>query len=106
MLDLFKSRKNKLNPSQQEALNETAFLLQQMMNKIDLRFNELSSQIRDVELGLKEMEVRLLTKDLKDKQQYGLLHYKLHEKEHKNLQEEIEGVEVELSTKKRPTREQ
>lgn len=106
MLDLFKSRKTRLSPSQQEALNETAQLLQDMMNKIDLRFNELSGQIREVELGLKEMEVRLLTKDLKDKQQYGLLHYKLHERENAKLKEEISGVEVELSRKKRTLQDQ
>ena len=76
-----------------------------MMARIDLRFNELSSQVRDMKLGLQEMETRLLTKDLKDKQQYGLLHYKLHERENKKLQDEIEGLAEQLQ-RKRPSKEQ
>lgn len=104
MLNLFKSKKP-LNPSEERDRSETVELLETMMARMDLRFNELSSQVQDLKLGLQEMEVRLLTKDLKDKQQYGILHYKLHEREHKNLKEEIEGVEAQLRLKA-PRKEQ
>lgn len=104
MLNLFKAKKP-LTANEELKKHETAELLEVMMARIDLRFNELSSQVRDLKLGLQEMETRLLTKDLKDKQQYGLLHYKLHERENKKLQEEIEGLEVQLQ-RKRPSKEQ
>lgn len=104
MLKLFKAKK-KLTASEEQSRHETAELLEVMMARIDLRFNELSSQVRDMKLGLQEMETRLLTKDLKDKQQYGLLHYKLHERENKKLQDEIEGLAEQLQ-RKRPSKEQ
>lgn len=104
MLSFFKSKKSRSNDETQ-AKDKTIDVLNLMMAKIDLRFNEMSSQIQDLKLGLQEMEVRLLTKDLKDKQQYGLLHYKLHERENPRLQEEIEGVKAQLQ-RKRPTKEQ
>lgn len=103
MLDFFRSKNN--NSSSKEA-QETRDLLAEMLNKIDLRFNELSAQVREVELSVKELEVKLLTKDLKDKQQMGALHYKLHERANPKNDAAIEGVELELSLKKRLAREQ
>jgi DNA-binding HxlR family transcriptional regulator len=47
-------------------------LFKELELKMDCRFTELKSQIN-------ELEIKLMTKDLKDKQQYGLLHYKIHE---------------------------
>jgi hypothetical protein len=58
--------------------------------KIECRFNELKSQIN-------ELEIKLMTKDLKDKQQYGLLHYKLHEM--KETKEE-DGSNLDIKNKK------
>jgi hypothetical protein len=106
MLDLFKTKKTKLNQSQVEMLDQTRLILEEMVNRMDLRFNELTAQVREVELSVKELEVKLLTKDLKDKQQMGAFHYKLHERAHPKIKEEIEGIQVELSAKKRPTRDQ
>lgn len=106
MLDLFRTKNNKLSQTQELERNQTHDLLQEMLQRIDLRFNELSAQVREVELSVKELEVKLLTKDLKDKQQMGAIHYKLHERTNPRLDSEIEGVEVELSTKKRLIRDQ
>ncbi len=106
MLDLFRSRKTPLSTSQQEQLKQIETILGDMLGKIDLRFNELSAQIREVELGLEQLEVKLLTKDLRDKQQLGAIHYKLHERTNAKLEGEISGVEVELSSKKRPRPDQ
>jgi DNA-binding HxlR family transcriptional regulator len=106
MLDLFRSKKSTLSSSQKEMLTQTHELLTEMLQKIDLRFNELSAQVREVELSVKELEMKLLTKDLKDKQQMGAIHYKLHERSNPRLEAEIEGIEVELSTKKRALRDQ
>jgi DNA-binding HxlR family transcriptional regulator len=67
---------------------------------MDLRFKELSAQVREVELGLAQMETKLLTKDLKDKQAYGLLHYKLHETKHTTLADEVNDLERKLGIRK------
>jgi hypothetical protein len=103
MLDFFRS---KTNSTTQKEAQETRDLLAEMLNKIDLRFNELSAQVREVQLSVSELEMKLLTKDLKDKQQMGALHYKLHERTNPKNDTAIEGVELELSLKKRLAREQ
>lgn len=80
--------------------DDVGTLIRDLHQKMDFRFNEISSQIRELELGLEQMETRLLTKDLKDKQAYGLLHYKLHEAKSPKIKEEIETLEKALSSKK------
>lgn len=95
MLSWFKKRSD----------NETVTLIRDLHQKMDFRFNELSSQIKELELGLAQMETRLLTKDLKDKQAYGLLHYKLHEAKSPKLTEEIETLEKALASHKFPVKD-
>jgi DNA-binding HxlR family transcriptional regulator len=85
--------------------SETLNLLRELHQKMDFRFSEISAQIKELELGLNQMETRLLTKDLKDKQAYGLLHYKLHEVKSNKLNEEIETLEKALSSKKLPLKD-
>lgn len=80
-------------------VSQTAAMINDLHHKIDLRFKELSAQVKEVELGLVQMETKLLTKDLKDKQAYGMLHYKLHEAKNPKLQDEIKDLEVQLSRK-------
>lgn len=80
-------------------VTQTAALINDLHHQIDLRFKELSAQVKEVELGLIQMETKLLTKDLKDKQAYGLLHYKLHEAKNPKIQDEIKELEVQLSRK-------
>lgn len=81
-------------------VSQTSALITDLQRQIDLRFKELSAQVKEVELGLQQMETKLLTKDLKDKQAYGLLHYKLHEAKNNKLNEEIKELEEALSSKK------
>jgi len=81
-------------------VTQTAALINDLHKRIDLRFKELSSQIRELELGLNQMETKLLTKDLKDKQAYGLLHYKLHETKNQKLDEEINELKKALNNVK------
>lgn len=81
-------------------VSQTSALINDLHQQIDLRFKELSAQVKEVELGLAQMETKLLTKDLKDKQAYGLLHYKLHEAKNNKLNDEIKELEVALSNKK------
>lgn len=81
-------------------VTQTAALINDLHHQMDLRFKELSSQVREIELGLAQMETKLLTKDLKDKQAYGLLHYKLHEAKNQKLSNEIEDLEKDLKAKK------
>jgi DNA-binding HxlR family transcriptional regulator len=73
-------------------VSQTSALINDLHRQMDLRFKELSAQVKEVELGLQQMETKLLTKDLKDKQAYGLLHYKLHEAKSKKLDDEIEEL--------------
>ncbi len=85
--------------------SETVTLIRDLHQKMDFRFNEMTAQLRELELGLQQMETRLLTKDLKDKQAYGLLHYKLHEAKSSKLTEEIETLEKALNAKKLPLKD-
>jgi hypothetical protein len=83
----FKTKKNE----------EIKDLFNQLTQHIDLKFQEVTAQIREVELAVEQMEVKLLTKDLKDKQAYGLLHYKLHETKNTKLDEEIKDLKSALT---------
>ncbi|HXH30018.1 MAG TPA: hypothetical protein VNJ01_04330 [Bacteriovoracaceae bacterium] len=87
-------------------VDQTSALFTQLQNKLDLRFNELSAQLREVEHGLAQMETKLLTKDLKDKQAYGLLHYKLHQAKSSKLSEEISDLETSLLAAKSNSKDQ
>lgn len=81
-------------------VTQTSALINDLHKQIDLRFKELSAQVKEIELGLQQMETKLLTKDLKDKQAYGLLHYKLHEAKNHKLNDEIKELEAALASKK------
>jgi hypothetical protein len=81
-------------------VSQTSALINDLHHQIDLRFKELSAQVKEVELGLSQLESKLLTKDLKDKQAYGLLHYKLHEAKNNKLDDEIIVLEEALHQKK------
>lgn len=81
-------------------VSQTSALINDLHRQMDFRFKELSAQIKEVELGLAQMETKLLTKDLKDKQAYGLLHYKLHEAKNTKLNDEIKELEQALNVKK------
>jgi hypothetical protein len=108
MFSRFFNRKNK-TPDEvivQAVVTQTAALIHHLNDQIDLRFKELSAQVKEIELGLAQMETKLLTKDLKDKQAYGLLHYKLHEAKNNKLQDEIQELESKLTTIKLGTKDQ
>ncbi len=108
MFSRFFNRKNK-TPDEvivQAVVTQTAALIHHLNDQIDLRFKELSAQVKEIELGLAQMETKLLTKDLKDKQAYGLLHYKLHEAKSNKLQDEIQELESKLTTVKLGTKDQ
>ena len=87
-------------------VNQTAALIGDLHQQMDLRFKELSAQVKEIELGLAQMETKLLTKDLKDKQAYGLLHYKLHETKSVKLQDEIQSLEEKLHSRKTNLKDQ
>ena len=87
-------------------VTQTSAMINDLHHQIDLRFKELSSQVKEIEIGLVQLETNLLTKDLKDKQAYGLLHYKLHEVKHQKLNEEIKELEAALVVQKLPNNDQ
>lgn len=102
MLDKLFGKKQKIQDDVivNAVVTQTAALISDLHHQMDLRFKELSAQVKEVELGLAQMETKLLTKDLKDKQAYGLLHYKLHEAKNGKLADEINELEVQLNQKK------
>ncbi|MGE3608983.1 MAG: hypothetical protein AB7I27_05305 [Bacteriovoracaceae bacterium] len=81
-------------------VTQTAALINDLHRQMELRFKEVSAQMHEIELSITQLETKLLTKDLKDKQAYGLLHYKLHESKNAKLEEEINDLENKLSHKK------
>ena len=101
MLERFFSKKQRPEDDAivKAVVTQTSALINDLYHQIDFRFKELSAQVKEVELGLAQMETKLLTKDLKDKQAYGLLHYKLHEAKNNKLSEEIQELETKLNIK-------
>ncbi len=87
-------------------VSQTSALISNLHQQMELRFKELSSQVKEVELGLAQLETKLMTKDLKDKQAYGLLHYKLHEAKNNKLSDEIHELEEALINRKGPVKDQ
>jgi hypothetical protein len=93
-------KKSKINEnSAQLIIDHVTSSIGSLNDQMDLRFKEVSAQIREIELGLAQLETKLLTKDLKDKQAYGLLHYKLHEVKNKKLDQEIQELEEKIIKK-------
>jgi DNA-binding HxlR family transcriptional regulator len=108
MLSRFFGKKKKIEDDVivNAVVTQTAAMINDLHHQIDLRFRELSAQVREVELGLAQMETKLLTKDLKDKQAYGLLHYKLHEAKNPKLQDDIQDLENQLNFRKAMLKDQ
>jgi hypothetical protein len=84
----------------QEVTKETGKMIHTVRLDIQHRFSELTAEVRDLRQGLKHLESQLLIKDLKDKQHYGQLHYKLHEVKSKEIEDEVLGLHSLLSEKK------
>ncbi len=75
--------KIKLNHSEtleKNLISEFRKVIDEFSQKIDLRFQETNAHLKEIELNIADLERKLLTKDLKDKQALGLLHYKIEEK--------------------------
>jgi len=110
MLNLFSKNKKKTQLPDDAIVNavvtQTAALINDLHRQMDFRFKELSAQVKEVELGLAQMEMKLLTKDLKDKQAYGLLHYKLHEAKNTKVDDEIKDLEEKLNFSNRLLKDQ
>jgi len=104
---LFGKKKKTQDDAIVEAIvGQTSALINNLHHQMDLRFKEVSAQIKEVELGLAQLETKLLTKDLKDKQAYGMLHYKLHEVKNHKLEDEIAALESNLQGKKASIKDQ
>ncbi len=106
MMKLFKKKKVHEDVIVKAVVDQTAALLTDLQKRMDFRFNELSAQVKELELEISQLETKLLTKDLKDKQAYGLLHYKLHEVKHDKLHEEIALLETALQDSKGKLKDQ
>lgn len=97
MLKRFFGHRNKdTHDISQTVLSGMRDIVADLKLQIDHRFHEVSGQIKNLEEQIIGLETKLLTKDLKDKQQYGLLHYKLHEAKNPKLDKEISELESKL----------
>lgn len=106
LLSLFKRKKLEDDVIVKAVVTQTAALIQDLHQQIDFRFKELSAQMKEVELSVQHLETKLLTKDLKDKQAYGLLHYKLHETKNPKLADEVSDLERKLNQRKAQLKDQ
>jgi len=106
IFNLFKKRKTPDEVIVNAVVSQTAALISDLNQRMEMRFREISSQIKEVELGLAQMETKLLTKDLKDKQAYGLLHYKLHEVKSPRIDDEVKSLEAQLAARKPTLKDQ
>jgi hypothetical protein len=98
MLNFFKKSK-----SQNEINKHTSEVVDHLYNRLDMRFREVEAQIKEIELGLQQLETKLLVKDINDKQNYGQLHYKLHEVKNKKIEEDVKDLQSELRKKLKET---
>lgn len=94
--NFFKAKKPEQDVIVTAVVSQTQALITHLHQQMDLRFKEMSAHMKEIELGLAQLETKLLTKDLKDKQAYGLLHYKLHESKSQKLQDEMNELEERL----------
>lgn len=58
-------------------VRDTKEILQDHKNELHLRFNELDQQFKLLFSKIDELEKRFETKEIKDRQNYGNLHYKI-----------------------------
>lgn len=106
LLNLFRKKKIEDEVVVKAVVTQTAALIHDLHRQMDFRFKELSAQVKEVALTVQQLETKLLTKDLKDKQAYGLLHYKLHEAKSPKLSDEIEDLERKLNQRKTQLKDQ
>lgn len=106
LLNLFRKKKIEDEIIVKAVVTQTAALIHDLHQQMDFRFKELSAQVKEVELSVQQLETKLLTKDLKDKQAYGLLHYKLHEAKNSKLTDEVSELERQLKQRKAVLKDQ
>jgi hypothetical protein len=94
MLNFFRKSK-----SQDQINKHTSDVVDHLYNRLDMRFREVEAQIKEIELGLQQLETKLLVKDINDKQNYGQLHYKLHEVKNKKIEDDVKDLQTELRKK-------
>lgn len=65
------------NSVSQAIIKDTKSILEDHKNELHMRFNELDGQFKILFQKINELEKRLETKEINDKQKYGELHYRL-----------------------------
>ena len=86
MLNWLKNIFKRQNPMERHAhemaqiiVDKTNERLTHFQVEVNHRFNEVQSQIRQLDTNIEIIDQKLSKKDFADKQQYGQLHYKLNE---------------------------
>ncbi len=62
-----------------ENTTEIIKYLEEFRLDVNNRIQELKSLVQENKHSINELDNKLFSKDLKDKQMYGMLHYKIHE---------------------------
>lgn len=80
MLSLWKKRRKEIAKEMaRDIFSETRELLEQHNLNVSNQISELKAELKEMNMALNSLERKLQIKDIKDRQQYGQLHYKLHE---------------------------
>ena len=77
MFGLFK--KDSKQDTTIELLKQMKSIMESLKLDQDHRFSEVKAHLSLLEQNIRDLEGRLLSKELKDRQQFGQIHYKLHE---------------------------
>lgn len=75
--------RNLFKKNAQEVSNELLPLFNELKLQQSETLNILRAEINELRSGILSLESKLFKKDLVDKQQFGQIHYKLHELPHK-----------------------
>ena len=77
-------------------VDETKKLLEDFQMEIQNRFKEVQAQLRIIDTNIELIERKMAIKELNDRQQYGQLHYKIHEVKDKKISQELETLKSKL----------
>jgi hypothetical protein len=97
MFKFFNQQKN-TNTSSKSQHSELVDLIQQLRLDLSQGINQIQAEINDIKTSLEILEKRFNFKELKDKQQWGHLQYKLQEVPKKS---EADMLAVKLNSNKK-----
>lgn len=71
----------------QVVIKDTEKVIEKFQTKMEFKLSEIDQNIEQLKLNIIDLERKLLSKEIKDKQSYGQLHYKLEEIKKFNIEQ-------------------